>query len=67
MTGTLYLNEPALDEVLADPIVHLVMRRDGIGPSELRAAIEVARTILARRAASARLADPSYRIRPTRT
>jgi hypothetical protein len=62
-----YLNEPALDEVLADPIVHLVMRRDGIGPGEVRAAIERARAILARRALSARLANPGYRIRPTRT
>ena len=31
--------EPALDDVLNDPIVHLVMRRDGIGVAEVRAAI----------------------------
>ncbi len=28
--------EPPLGDVLADPIVHAVMARDGISPSELR-------------------------------
>ncbi len=28
--------EPALEEVLADPLVHLVMRRDGVTPGESR-------------------------------
>lgn len=27
--------EPALSEVLADPLVHLVMRRDGVSRAEL--------------------------------
>ena len=38
--------EPALDEVLADPIVHLVMRRDGIEIAELRDVIARARAAL---------------------
>jgi hypothetical protein len=33
------LEEPPLEEMLADPIVLLVMERDGIGPNEVRAAI----------------------------
>ena len=28
--------EPALADVLADPLVHLVMRRDGVSLAELR-------------------------------
>ena len=28
--------EPRLDEVLADPIVHQIMRRDGVAPDDLR-------------------------------
>jgi hypothetical protein len=31
--------EPRLDEVLADPLVHLVMARDGVGLAELQAVI----------------------------
>jgi hypothetical protein len=31
--------EPRLDEVLADPLVHLVMARDGVGLAELRAVV----------------------------
>ena len=31
--------EPAIDEMLKDPIVRLVMRRDGIGEADVRAAI----------------------------
>ena len=31
--------EPTLDDVLDDPVVHLLMRRDGIGEAEVRAAI----------------------------
>ena len=34
--------EPALSEVLADPVVHLVMRRDGVSPCELRRVIVAA-------------------------
>jgi hypothetical protein len=35
--------EPALEELLADPVLHLVMRRDGVSPGELRAVIAAAR------------------------
>ena len=35
--------EPALSEVLADPVVHLVMRRDGVSACELRRVIAAAR------------------------
>lgn len=31
--------EPRLDELLADPIVHLVMQRDGISPDDVRQAM----------------------------
>jgi len=31
--------EPALEEVLADPVIHAVMRRDGVTLAELQAAI----------------------------
>lgn len=31
--------EPRLDEVMADPLVHLVMAGDGVGLAELRAVI----------------------------
>ena len=34
------LEEPPLEEVLADPIVLLIMERDGIGPNDVRAAID---------------------------
>jgi hypothetical protein len=32
--------EPSLDEVLADPIIHALMQRDGVDPRELKALIE---------------------------
>jgi len=35
--------EPCLDDVLADPIVHQVMRRDGVEAAQLRALIAVVR------------------------
>lgn len=38
--------EPALAEVLADPVVHLVMRRDGVSPCELRRVIVTAQSKL---------------------
>ena len=48
--------EPALSEVLADPVVHLVMRRDGVSPCELRRVIVAAqgklRSCLCRRLAA---------------
>jgi hypothetical protein len=41
--------EPDLADVLGDPIVHLVMGRDGVAPEELTALIERARCGLRRR------------------
>lgn len=38
--------EPALCDILADPLVHLVMRRDGVTPAALRAVLTGARTRL---------------------
>ena len=38
--------EPVLCEVLSDPLVHLVMRRDGVTQSELRGVVAQARTTL---------------------
>ena len=46
--------EPEIDEVLSDPIVHLVMRRDRIGLAEVRAAVDGARRRLRARALYAR-------------
>lgn len=40
--------EPSLAEVLADPVVHLVLRRDGLTPSDLRQAVNAACRRLAR-------------------
>jgi hypothetical protein len=57
------LEEPPLEEMLADPIVLLVMERDGIGPNEVRAAIN---QVLERYEALAdRSADACNRIPPT--
>jgi hypothetical protein len=36
--------EPSVAEVLEDPLVHLVLRRDGLTPSDLRRAMETARS-----------------------
>ncbi len=55
-------DEPPLDEMLADPIVHLVMRRDGIGPDEVLEALEGA---LRRLALSRRAADAGDGVLPT--
>ena len=38
--------EPALVEVLADPLVHLVMRRDGVTLAQLQTVIARARAAL---------------------
>jgi len=35
--------ELALDEVMAEPIVHLVMRRDGLTPEDVWAVVEEVR------------------------
>jgi len=34
--------EPSIQEVMSDPIVHLVMRRDGLTPESVWAAIQTA-------------------------
>ena len=36
-TKTWILDEPSIEEVLADPIIQLLMRRDGVDRQELRA------------------------------
>ncbi|HXV24748.1 MAG TPA: hypothetical protein VED46_10860 [Alphaproteobacteria bacterium] len=55
------IEEPPLDEMLADPIVRLVMRRDGIGPEDVLEALEGARR---RFALSRRVSDASDRVLP---
>ena len=35
--------EPQLDDMLTDPIVRLVMRRDNVGPADVWAAVDLAR------------------------
>jgi hypothetical protein len=42
-------DEPRLDEVLADPLVHLVMVRDGVVMAELRAVVARAQCALRHR------------------
>lgn len=32
--------EPALDDILSDPVVHMVMARDGLDPDDVRRFIE---------------------------
>jgi|688.fasta_scaffold771537_1 hypothetical protein len=39
--------EPMLDELLADPVLHAILRRDGLSLGDLEAAIAVARARLA--------------------
>jgi len=34
------LGEPSLDEILADPMVQLVMQRDGVADADMRRQIE---------------------------
>jgi hypothetical protein len=53
--------EPPVDEMLDDPIVQLLMRRDGIGPDEVLSTLEEAHRRLRR---SSRAADASDRILP---
>ena len=64
MSGKREFDEPPLEEMLADPIVQLLMKRDRIGPSEVRAAMDQARA--RREASSDRAANPGDRIPPTR-
>jgi hypothetical protein len=49
MSNRLWRNageEPDLADVLADPIVHLVMRRDGVSLAQLQSVIARARAAL---------------------
>jgi len=48
--------EPSIAEMLADPLVHAVMRRDGIGACQVMAAVHEARTHLRRPAEAPRRA-----------
>ena len=48
--------EPALADLLADPIVHLVMRRDSVTDADLRRVIAVAQATLRSRLCCCRAA-----------
>lgn len=39
------LGEPTLEELLADPIVRLIMKRDGVDESEMRGQIDRAQRV----------------------
>lgn len=41
--------EPLLEELLTDPLVHLIMKRDGIEPEQVRRLCEDIRRRIARR------------------
>lgn len=44
------VGEPSLGEVLGDPLVHAVLRRDGLTPQDLQQAITLGKRRLAARA-----------------
>ncbi|MDR6953114.1 hypothetical protein J2X65_002475 [Ancylobacter sp. 3268] len=44
----LNLSEPTLDEILADPLVGLILRRDGLTPGVVRVKLDRERRRLAR-------------------
>ncbi|GLK84819.1 hypothetical protein [Ancylobacter defluvii] len=44
----LNLSEPSLDEILADPLVGLILRRDGLTPGVVRVKLDRERQRLAR-------------------
>ncbi|MCB4768803.1 hypothetical protein LGR54_09330 [Ancylobacter sp. Lp-2] len=46
----LNLSEPTLDEILADPLVGLILRRDGLTPNVVRVKLDRERRRLARSA-----------------
>ena len=48
-------SEPKLSDVLADPLVHLVMRRDGLARTDVEAAVAFGQRQLRRRLCSASL------------
>jgi hypothetical protein len=58
-------DEPALDELLADPMIHLVMRRDGFDADQVRRTMESAWRRL-RLSRAGRDADASDCVLPTR-
>jgi hypothetical protein len=37
------LGEPSLEEILADPIIRLIMQRDGVDESSMRGQIDLVR------------------------
>jgi hypothetical protein len=43
MTMYRFQEEPKLSELLSDPILHLLLKRDGVSVEELQALIEQAR------------------------
>ena len=64
MSSSYLHEEPPIEEMLADPIVRLVMQRDRIGPREVRAALDAARRRLGLRS-SDRAADAGDCILPS--
>ncbi len=48
-------SEPKLSDVLADPLVHLVMRRDGLKRADVEAAVALGQRQLRRRLCTAGL------------
>lgn len=50
MTGYRHGTEPRLEDMISDPIVHLVMRRDRISVEDVRAVVDAARRRLRLRA-----------------
>lgn len=50
--------EPPVDEMLADPLVHLVMKRDGVSREEI---LRVLRCVSYARAGHAHLVEPAGR------
>jgi hypothetical protein len=46
--------EPTLEDLINDPIVHMVMRRDNVAPSDLLKVVAGARAYLCKPAASPR-------------
>ncbi|HEV2552099.1 MAG TPA: hypothetical protein VGU20_32625 [Stellaceae bacterium] len=59
--------EPPLDEVFDDPIVRLLMARDGLPPDEARACVERARAALRERDAHRSARERFYRERESIT
>ena len=59
------LREPSVAELLSEPIVRMVMARDGVTVSELRSVVEEARArIEAKRDCPPRSSHSAIRLRP---